>query len=234
MLTSESFSVLVRLHDAIRSYFKQMETTLIRGNPRLGAALSLFTTEVEWLPFPAPREHWKRGDACVKEKELTFKVYTGNVMGFHREARWKDITVQAEPAQSRQFIVRGGIQHEPPMEEDGGQYPQEEGEGSMVGMMDELMLADDASVASTANFSKKPPPFEMKDRLHPEHQYAMEMGFVDEKTALFCTQNGISIQGIVGVGQPIEQGKFADGFHTKIPLSQVQDMYMTGDFQEVQ
>ena len=94
MLSGENFKSLVLLHDAIRSYLKDLAKMAKRGNPNLTVTYALFAKPVAWLPIPNPRPGWTRGDAVAKEKDLTFKVYTKNIMGFQREEFWRDTPVQ--------------------------------------------------------------------------------------------------------------------------------------------
>ena len=90
MLTAESFTTLIRLHDPIRKYLDELSTMLERGNPELLSTWTLYRAPIGWLPTPPPRDDWERRDADVREKKLSFKVFTKNVMGYHREVFWTE------------------------------------------------------------------------------------------------------------------------------------------------
>ena len=276
MLTGESFSSLVRLHDAIRLYLKDLVKSVTRGNPSLRATYALFSDPISWLPCPNPRPHWERGDAVVTEKKLGFKVFTKNVLGYHREAYWNDTVVErTEPPPPRAgFVIsRGeGVEYNiavPGVRRVRGPYDDrrdpsirrhqsDDARSVASSVHSRVSLADarssmgkqyfPATSPRDADFTTKGSPLvEMMAggddylpktepnllSLHPQHELALAMGFVDQQTAHFCSQNAIDLEGVKGMGDLIRDGPKADGESRVIPLAQVQEMYLEGDYNEL-
>jgi len=272
MLTGESFSSLVRLHDAIRLYLKDLVKSVTRGNPSLRATYALFADPISWLPCPNPRPHWERGDAVVTEKKLGYKVFTKNVLGYHREAYWNDTVVErTEPPPPRAGYVMSrdeGVEYNvavPGVRRVRGPYDDRRDPSirryqsddarsvaSTISLTDTTAAMGDhfpsASPRDTGFATEGSPLMQMMAggddnrlpktvpnllRLHPQHQEALDTGFVDQRTALYCSQFAIDLEGVRGLGPLIATGPKADGESAVITFAQVQDLYREGLFNEL-
>ena len=239
-------TVLVRMEPSVRTHLKKMFDA-VKLNPSLIEQYTLFTSPIGLLPIPQPREGWERGDACAREKDLPFKVHTKNVLGFYRDMLWDDSMVhlslaaddpEPEPGLETPHSFGGSL-----VDEDYGEEPGLTTPHSLVDGGDDAQGWDaadrsyDAFVRENPGLSDEQRQHALASRghgtqvsgydsLHPQHLTAVNQGWMDFKTATYCTENNIDLYGVQGTGNLIEEGDDA----RVITLEQVQALVRAGGY----